>query len=135
VGDEAEGDDTLTPQNNPDLEALLAGGDCGDELEAFTDEYQGRAIEFDGHVAAIANHGDAETRFDILVLAGDFSETGASGPSFQFRDVSRVDLNFTGPDAPDGVRVGDNLHVIATVEEFESEQCLLLLDPVATELR
>jgi hypothetical protein len=133
--EESLAEETLTPANNEDLAALLAGSDCGDEIEAFANEYQGKPIEFDGHVASIANHGDAESRFDILVLAGDFSETGGSGPNFQFRDVAGVDLNFTGADVPDGVRPGDNVHIVATVEEFLSDQCLLLLDPVATELR
>lgn len=81
------------------------------------------------------NHGNYKTRYDILIGAGDFSETEAPGPAFQFRDVNvTYDLHFKG-DPPDTIGVGTNLHVTAEIDEYESSSCLFLLEPVETTVR
>ena len=82
------------------------------------------------------NHGDYDTRYDILIGPRDFDETYVRGPAFQFRDVNIVsDLQLTGPNIPDTLGVKDTLRITAVVEEFEENTCLLLLDPVTTEIR
>ena len=78
------------------------------------------------------NHGDASTRYDILILAGDYSNTSATGPNFQYNDVGTFDLHLTGANVPDSIGVGDNLHIVATVDEFDRESCLFVLEPVST---
>ncbi|MEQ6389298.1 DUF4839 domain-containing protein [Bacillaceae bacterium S4-13-58] len=41
-------------------------------------------------------HGNYKTRYNILILAGDYGETTFSGPNFQFENVNVVlDLNLT----------------------------------------
>ena len=75
---------------------------------AFAAEYHGRTIEFDGSIAAMGNHGDCKTRYDLLVGAGDFSATTSSGPNFQFHDVNITsDLHLNGLDIPDTIGIGD----------------------------
>ncbi len=127
--------ETLTIANNPELAALLEGSDCGDTVAAFADKYRGRNIEFDGNIAHVAPHDGAQTRYDLLVYAGDYSETTAKGPSFQFRDVGTSDLHLTGPNIPDSVDQGTNIHIVAEVGEFIDVSCLFLLRPVSTQLR
>ncbi|MGC3993055.1 MAG: DUF4839 domain-containing protein [Propionicimonas sp.] len=125
----------LTVKNNKDLAALRKLGDyCDDKIAAFAETYRGRTIRFDGSIGAMSPHGDYRTRYDILLGFGD-DGTSTRGPSFQFRDVNTTsDLGFEGA-VPDTIRVGDNLRVTANVGEFVDEQCLLLLEPVSTELR
>lgn len=127
----------MTIENSPDLAALLAEADpCSATIGTFAAENRGREIEFDASIRSMGKHGNFETRFDILVLAGDFSESSALGPSFLFRDVNTVgDLNYVGTDLPDVIGVGDHLRITAVVEEYEEISCLFLLDPVATEFR
>ena len=126
----------LTVENSADLAALLAEPDyCADRIAAFASTYRGRIIEFDGNIAAMNRHGDYETRFDVLVYAGDYSETVAIGPAFQFRDVNYYDLHLTGPNVPDSVGQGINLRITAEVGEYETSSCLFLLKPVSTEVR
>lgn len=137
-GEPADADPAiLTLENNQDLAAILTDTDyCSDTIADFAAKYDGRTIQFDGHIGAMNNHGDYATRYDILVGAGDFSETAAPGPAFQFRDVNTTyDLHFTGSNLPDRVGVGNNLRVIARVEAFESASCLFLLEPISTEFR
>lgn len=129
---EVAAQEVLTPESSEELAALLAGpGECGEDVANFAHKYRGRDIEFDGNIAYMTNHDDHDTRFDFLIYAGDYSETAASGPAFQISDANFSDLHVTGADS---LVQGDNIHIVATVEEFTSG-CLLRLDPVATEVR
>ena len=123
----------LTVENSPELAAIMAEGDyCADSIEAFATTYQGRTIEFDGHLAFVSLHGDYETRWDFLISPGE--APGTVGPSFQFRDKGRADLNLTD-ESISGLSQGDNLHIVAEIEDYNPDQCLLFLDPVSTALR
>ena len=129
-------EETLTIDNNQDLASLLAGPGRPSEAEQFAEKYAGKLIEFDANIGEMTNHGNYDTRFDILILAGDYSTTEQSGPPFQFRDVNTVfDLHYTDSDRQGFIGVGDNLRVIAEVVEFEELSELFLLEPVSTEFR
>lgn len=125
----------LTAANNPELAALLADDECGDSIAQFASKYRGRTIEFDGNIGAMQPHEDYDTRYDILVLAGDFNPETNPGPNFVFRDVNTTyDLHYTG-DVPDTIGQGTNLHVVAEVGDYEVSRCLFLLEPVSTQVR
>lgn len=130
-------DGILTAENNDDVAALLAITDtCSDQIGSFASNYAGRTIQFEGSIGAMAPHGDYDTRYDMLISFGDFSATTSyGGPNFQFRDKNIRDLHFTGDHIPDAIGVGDNVRVTAEVDQFLSTPCLLLLNPVETEIR
>lgn len=133
---ETEGDAILTAENNKDLAALLASTDPAELAKDFATKYEGRTIRYDGVIAAMNNHGNYETRFDVLVPVGDDPEQALAGPNFQFRDVNfTFDLKLTGDNVPDMLGVGDQLGVTAEVVEYDERQDLLLLDPVETTVR
>ncbi|MBY6537592.1 DUF4839 domain-containing protein [Rhodococcus sp. BP-349] len=129
-------DAVLTAENTPEFAALLATTDyCSPDVAAFADANRGRTISFPGSVGAINPYEGASTRYLILINAGDYSETSAPGPAFQFRDVNTSnDLRWADP-APDTINVGNNLDVTAKVDRYEESSCLFLLDPVATAVR
>ena len=128
--------EVLTAANNTELAAILVETDyCSDSIGAFATTHRGRTIEFDGNIAAMGPHGDYDTRYDILLAPGDYSETTGIGPAFQFRDVGIVDLNLTGPNIPEAIGQGDNIHIVAEVMEFDAGGCLFLIDPVSTAMR
>lgn len=131
-----EPDVLLTAENNAELVALLALTDyCDPSIAAFAQANRGQTIAFPGYIGALAPHDGATTRYDILIGAGDFSETSAPGPAFQFRDVNTTnDLNFIGA-VPDTIGVGTNLNVTAEVGDYEASSCLFLLEPVTTAVR
>jgi hypothetical protein len=126
----------LTAANNPEFAALLRLGDyCDDSVAAFSEKYADRVITFDGSIDAMNRHGDATTRYDILIGAGDFSTTKALGPSFQFNDVNTTfDMHYVGT-VPDQIGVGTNLTVSASVGQYDPNTCLFQLDPVETAVR
>ena len=129
-------DVALTPENNTELAAVLALTDyCDPSIGAFAETYRGLTIAFPGNIGAMAPHDGATTRYDILIGSGDFSETSAPGPAFQFRDVNTTyDLHFVGT-TPDTIGVRTNLNVTAEVNRYEASSCLFLLDPVSTAVR
>ena len=130
-------DAVLTRRSSPELAALLALTDtCSPDIAAFAEAHKGETISFQGSIVAMAPHGSAKTRYDILINTGDFSKTIARpGPNFQFRDENvSYDFHWVG-EVPDTVGVGTNLTVTAEVDRYVEKQCLFLLEPVATALR
>jgi hypothetical protein len=127
----------LTSENNPGLAALLAEpNSCSDKMRNFAFQYAGKTIEFDGSIDDVAPSGDYETRFNFLVTAGDFDPNKQVGPTFQFRDKNASnDLHWTGPNVPDTVTAGLNIHIKATVGEYDPDLCLFQLTPVSTQVR
>ena len=104
-------------------------------IKEFAKKYAGKTIEFDGNTATVNKHGNNKTRFDYLIYAGDYSKTKVSGPSFQFRDVNYSDLHLTGDNVPDNFGVGLNIHIIATVGEYNETSGLFQLKPVSIKMR
>ena len=125
----------LTAKTNKEFAALLKVSDCDDVIAPFAAKYNGRTIAFDGSIAAAANHGDYDTRFDFLLFPGSKGPESVVGPAFKFEDVNRFDLNITGKDVPDGVSVGDRFRFIAEVGEYNPDTCLFFLDPIETKVR
>ena len=72
----------LTTANSEEFAALLALPDnCDETIASFVAKYGGRTIEFNGSIADMANHGDYDTRYDILVAPGDKGPESSVGPS------------------------------------------------------
>lgn len=126
----------VTIENSDAFAALLQNTDyCDASIATFASSHRDQLLTFDGYVAALNLRGGAKTRYDLLLGAGDFSETSAAGPAFQFRDVNTTsDLHYSGA-VPDAIGVGSMLRFTARVVEFEPNTCLFQLDPVETTFR
>lgn len=129
-------EEILTVDNCKDLSDILSTNDEFDSrIKDFAQKYAGKTIEFDGNTAYVSQHGDYKTRFDYLIYAGDYSETILSGPSFQFSDVNYYDLHLTGDNVPDTFGMGLNIHIIATVGEYNETSGLFQLKPLSIKMR
>ena len=95
--------------------------------EEFASKYKGRKIEFDGRVDYLMNNGNYNTRYDFLLSAGDYDPDTQIGPNFKFENVNFYDLHSD----LDSIQVGQNVHIIAIVDEFDSEHELFFLSPVS----
>lgn len=126
----------MTVKTSSDLANLLSIRDPLDPfVKEFARKYKGKTIEFDGNIAFMSNHGSYKTRYDILIYAGDYSETTALGPSFQFVDVNIHDLNLVGNNIPDSLHTGHNLHIVAKVVGYNESSGLFELKPISTKVR
>lgn len=126
----------LSKDNCKDLAEILSTKNEFDSLiKEFAKKYAGRTIEFDGNIATVNQHGDLKTRFDYLIYAGDYSKTNVSGPCFQFNNVNYSDLHLTGDNVPDTFGEGVNIHIIATVGEYNEASGLFQLKPVSIKMR
>lgn len=116
-----------------DLAALLALRDPGDSsVAAFASKYYGQVIEFDGCILNMQHHGDYDTRWDVLLGAGDYDENSALGPNFRLTDVSFYDMNVLGGDS---VNVGQNVYIIAEVGSYNPNSQLLELEIISMNIK
>jgi hypothetical protein len=125
----------LTIENNKDLATLFANGEDVELCKEFVAKYKGRTIEFDGSIAYMSLHEDYDTRYDFLIYAGDYNKDSSNGsPAMQFKDASVSDLHLTGDNIPEAIGMGDNLHIIATVDDLINDY-LIILNPISIEVR
>ena len=126
----AEKAKVLTVDNCEDLANMLTSSSS--DASAFAAAYSGRTIEFDGNIAYMASHNGAKTRFDVLIYAGDYSETSAKGPNMQYKDVNYRDMGASGIDS---VQMGLNVRIRAKVGSYNSSTDILSLTPVSMTAR
>lgn len=130
-----QSESVLTPRTNADLAAVLKVSDsCEDEVATFADEYGGRTIRFNGSVVNLMNSAGYDTRYDVLIAPGSKGPSSTVGPAMKFEDVGISDLELKGSDVPDAIGEGDRFQFTAEVGEFRPGGCLLMLDPVSTEV-
>lgn len=118
----------INPDNNPEFASILKTEDPA-AISDFVQKYKGKVVEFNGYVAYFNPHGNYKTRYDILIYAGDYPgpDLASPGPAFQFNDVAPTSVfrNFSG----DGIGIGQNIHIKATIREFSKGE-LFILDPI-----
>ena len=78
------------------------------------------------------HHGNYDTRFDVLIGAGDYDPNSTKGPYFHLTDVNFYDMNVVGTDS---VYTGLNVRVTAEVGEYNSMSGLFELEIVSMETR
>ncbi len=126
----------LTADNCEELAAILSTkDDFSPIIKEFVIKYAGRIIEVDGNTADIARHDNYNTRFDYLILAGDYSETTFSGPNFQLSDVNYQDLHLTGENVPDTFGEKLNIRLTAEVGKYNESSGLFQLKPISIKMR
>lgn len=128
----------ITADTNEEFAAILAASSMYDEsIEKFAKKYSYSTIEFDGCITYITNHDDYDTRYDLLLSAGDYVDenTQNPGPNFKFEDVGTRDLGISDLFLPDFVDIGSNVHVVAKVLEFDDDTGIFELEPISLEAR
>lgn len=134
---EPAADPVLTKSGNRDFAEFLNVGDgCDPPVGPFVEDHEGETIRFNGSIINPTPHGNAKTRYDILVAPGNDGPNATRGPNLMFEDVSVFDLRLEGDDVPDTISEGDRFLFEAEIESYSGEGgCLVLLDPVSTVAR
>lgn len=123
----------LTVANCPELATILATKDPGDPfISSFASKYYGQVIEFDGCVNNLQHHESFNTRWDVLLGAGDFNPNSATGPNFHLTDVNFYDMNVSGGDS---ITTGTNVHVVAEVGDYNANSQLFELNIISMQIR
>lgn len=126
-------EEVITIDNNEDFRKLLSLKDNFDPFVGkFSEKYYGKTIEFDGNIGNIQNFSTNrkvyKTRFNVLVLGGEFDPNSASGPNFRFTNISASKL-------PKGIFQGEQIRIKAKVRTFNENNGLFKLDPISIEKR
>lgn len=129
--------DILTVDNSPELAAILSlKADMDQSYADFAEAHKNQVIEFEGCITYLTNHDNYDTRYDLLISAGDYVDenTANPGPTFKFKDVGAYDLG-DGLTLADYIKVGSNVRIQAKVRSYNSDTGLFELDPVSVEAR
>lgn len=138
VTDNSEQSETITAANNEELASVMAVTNEYDSIVGeFVEKYKGQTIEFDGCISLVANHDEYDTRYDLLLSAGDYvnEDTVNPGPLFKMEDVNTTDMGISDLYLPEFISAGNNVHVVAKISEYDYDRGLLMLDPVLVEER
>ena len=138
IVDSQEQPENITTENNAEFLAVMAVANEYDSIVGeFVEKYKGQTIEFDGCIVLVANHEDYDTRYDVLLSAGDYvdEDTVNPGPLFKMEDVNVTDMGISDLYLPDFVGVGHNVHVAAKIVSYDYDRGLFMLDPVLVEER
>lgn len=140
MNDVQEPEDGQEPENSvlnaadcPDINTLLT--QSGEDASWFSSLYFGETIEFDGYIADIVNHENYDTRYDVLILGGDYGVSPSLGPYFRFTDVNTFDMGIEDLFLPSYMSNNTNVHVVAVVGSYSSDYGWLELDPVSITAR
>lgn len=129
-------DDILTVENCEDLANILSLKSEIDPAYAdFADKYKGMTIEFDGRIDYVANHDNYDTRYDILLSAGDYDSDTQIGPTFKFENVAAYQLNLQTMFLEEEITVGKNVRITAIVVSFNSDTGIFFLEPISVTAR
>ncbi len=131
IDDEDVPAEILTIDNCPELASILTVAETYDAYSSFAINYKGRTIEFDGRIDYITKHDNYDTRYDVLVSAGDYDPDHQSGPTFKFNDVGVWDLGLDTLFLEDALKVGMNVRIVAEVVEFNSNTGLFFIKPIS----
>mgnify|MGYP003291735174 CR=1 FL=1 len=83
------------------------------EIE-WTEDGNLRVIEFDGQILMVTPHEKWNTRCELLLATGDYTDGNFTGPYIKTRDIGYTQL--------DGmINPGYNVKVTATIEEYDKD--------------
>jgi WD40 repeat protein len=123
VDSATEEEQVLTVENSQDLKTLLSNSN--DNTYEFWDEfykkYKSRTIEFDGNIALMEKNPDFDYTYDVLIEAGDYSETSSIGAPFRALRVV-VPFGWKKTDQDDQITQGTNVRVVAKIWDYNEGQ-------------
>lgn len=122
--------ENITIENNIEFSELMRITDQTDAetIRSFVNSHKGETIEFDGCIALLMKHGNYNTRFDICIVGGNYTDDRVYGPLFAFEDVNFYDMNVSGADK---VEQAMSFRVEAKITGFNNEGCYIVLEPVS----
>ena len=130
----------LTVDNCDELKKILSlNAEIDSSYSKFAESYSGATIEFDGSIDYKDNHiihnpfnGKSKVSkygYDILLSAGDYSDSYQKGPTFKIEDLRSFDFDDNDDLAslPNFITIGSNVHVRAKVGSYDEEHGIFTL--------
>lgn len=118
----------ITVDNNLEFAAVLSNRtDDDSSYIAFAEKYNNQIIEFDGHVEYLDLAENYKTRWEALIVFGDWAgwESSYTGPVFKTRYFNMQEVKFEGL-----METEMNVHVVARIEKYDEQAQLFFLDPI-----
>lgn len=91
---------------------------------------EGQEVEFDGSIDMMQLLEGKNTRMELLITSGDYSETEVNGPYMKVEDIAY------GPELSRDIQnQGTNVKVKAKIEGYDMDRSYLILDIISIEAR
>lgn len=116
----------ITIDNNEEFNTFLQTEDQN-TIKDFIQKYKGQTIEFDGNIARLDK---ISSKYNILIRSGDYHLDKATGPDFQFFEISLISNPVFNPFNGENIREGQNVHIKAKVGGYNKQQGLVYLSPI-----
>lgn len=115
-----EAPEIVTIENDEDFKHYLTSSLEDSEYDRyfdtfFTGEAELQKVEFDANIVAIDAKDGYDTRLEVLLAPGDYSETEVTGPSIKIEDIPMTKLG--------GLDVKSNVRVVGTIWGYNEDKC------------
>ena len=97
---------------------------------SYFNSIKGEIIEFDGCINLMELREGYDTRYELILSYGDFSEESVTGPYMKINDIAyndKLSSNVIGATA--------NVRVTARVDKYDLDKSYLILEPIFVEAR
>lgn len=128
-------EEVITIENNDDFADLMkTNNDDYKKILDFVSEHEGDIIQFDGTVAFMMHsrnpitNEEYKTRFDVLMVGGNYDDAQTYGPQFAFENVAFYNMNVVGTDT---VAERMNFTIKGEIVGYDSSGNCILLEPVS----
>lgn len=118
----------ITVDNNSEFSAVLNNNTDDDSpYITFANKYNNQIIELDGHIEYLGLYDDYDTRWEALIVSGDWAgwEASYAGPVFKTQDFNMQEVKFEGL-----METEINVHVVGRIMEYNETQQLFFIDPI-----
>lgn len=118
----------ITVDNNSEFSAVLNNNTDDDSpYITFANKYNNQIIELDGHIEYLGLYDDYNTRWEALIVSGDWAgwEASYTGPVFKTQDFNMQEVKFEGL-----METEINIHVVGRIMEYNETQQLFFIDPI-----
>ena len=120
--------DFLTIENDEDFKHYLTSSLKDEEYDKYFDSLgNDQVVKFDANIVFIDQREGYDTRSEMLIYPGDYSETEVTGPAMKVKDIADYDIA--------GLKEKDSVQIVGTIWGYDEDQSYVDLHIESIELR
>ena len=120
--------DLLTIENDNDFKHYLRSSLKDEEYDKYFDNLgNNQVVKFDANIVFINPREGYDTRSEMLIYPGDYSETEVTGPAMKVKDIADYDIA--------GLKEKDSVQIIGTIWGYDEDRSYVDLHIESIELR
>lgn len=135
AGERQKNPDTLTIENNEELNRLLSNSLPDEEYIKFFEANEYNIVEFDGAIDLIELIPNKKTRYSMVLRSGDYDANSVVGPAFRVKDVGAAESSVKDLFLSGNGEVGKNVRIKAKIYGYDEKSGAVELKLISMSLR